>query len=171
MKTITGRAVRVGLVVTLGAAVAAFTAGGAFELVLDIYLLCLGGVVLLALVRATRAHTAPSAASQYERALAAMRATPPDPGELSLTRDLQLSTSSAFHLHARVRPVLREIAAHRLLARYGVELDAEAARARELVGASAWELVRPDRPPPRDRLSAGPPIGELRRVVEELEAI
>ncbi len=171
MKTITGRAVRVGLVVTLAAIVAAFTAGGAFELVLDVYLLCLGGVVMLALVRATRAQTAPSRVSPYERALAAMRAGPPDPGELSLTRDLQLSTSSAFHLHTRVRPLLREIAAHRLLVRYGVMLDGEAARARELVGASAWELVRPDRPPPRDRLSAGPPIGELRKVVEELEAI
>jgi hypothetical protein len=171
MKTITGRAVRVGLVVTLAAIVAAFTAGGAFELVLDVYLLCLGGVVMLALVRATRAQTAPNRASPYERALAAMRAGPPDPGELSLTRDLQLSTSSAFHLHARVRPLLREIAAHRLLVHYGVMLDAEAARARELVGASAWELVQPDRPPPRDRLSTGPTIGELRKVVEELEAI
>jgi hypothetical protein len=171
MKTITGRAVRVGLVVTLAAIVAAFTAGGAFELVLDVYLLSLGGVVMLALVRATRAQTPPYRASQYERALAAMRAGPPDPAELSLTRDLELSTSSAFHLHARVRPLLREIAAHRLLVRYGVMLDGEAARARELVGASAWELVRPDRPPPRDRLSAGPPIGELRKVVEQLEAI
>lgn len=171
MKTITGRAVRVGLVVTLGAVVAAFTAGGAFELVLDIYLLCLGGVVMLALVRATRAQTSASGTSQYERALAAMRAGPPDPAELSLTRDLELSTSSAFHLHARVRPLLREIAAHRLRARYGVMLDDEAARARELVGASAWELVRPDRPPPRDRLAAGPPIRALRTVVEELEAI
>ncbi len=171
MKTIKGRAVRVGLVVTLGAAVAAFAAGGAFELVLDIYLLSLGAVVLLALVRATREHTDPRGGSQYERALAAMRAAPPDPGELSLTRDLELSTSSAFHLHARVRPLFREIAAHRLLARYGVELDREAARARELVGVSAWELVRPDRPPPEDRLSAGPSIGELRKVVEQLEAI
>jgi hypothetical protein len=171
VKTITGRAVRVGLVVTLAAGVAAFSAGGAFELVLDVYLLCLGGVVMLALVRATQAQTAPARASQYERALAAMRAGPPEPGELSLTRDLELSTWSAFHLHTRVRPVLREIAAHRLLARYAVDLDGEAPRARELVGASAWELVRPDRPPPRDRLSAGPPLGELRRVVEELEAI
>jgi hypothetical protein len=66
---------------------------------------------------------------------------------------------------------LREVAAHRLRARYGVELDAEPARAHELVGAAAWELVRPDRPPPADRLSTGPTLGELRTVIDELEAI
>jgi hypothetical protein len=139
--------------------------------VLDVYLLCLGGVILLALVRTTRAHSPAARASPFDQALAAMRKAPPESGEPTLVRDLELSTYNAFHLHARVRPLLRDVAAHRLRARYGVELDAEPGRARELVGAAAWELVRPDRPPPDDRLAAGPRMGELAVVVDELEAI
>jgi hypothetical protein len=34
-----------------------------------------------------------------------------------------------------------------------------------------WELVRPDRPPPSNRHAGGIPPTELRRVVEELEAL
>ena len=70
-----------------------------------------------------------------------------------------------------MRPILRDIASHRLRSRYGIELDREPGRARELIGAQAWELVRPDRPPPDDRLGRGPNIAELARVVDELEAI
>jgi hypothetical protein len=55
--------------------------------------------------------------------------------------------------------------------RYGIDLDAEPGRARELVGASAWELVRPDRAAPRDRLAAGPPLSSMRDVVADLERI
>jgi hypothetical protein len=67
--------------------------------------------------------------------------------------------------------LLRDVAAHRLRSRYGVELEAEPARARELVGAAAWDVVRPDRPPPSDRMAAGPTVAELRVVVDELEAV
>jgi hypothetical protein len=168
---ITVRAVKVGLTVSAAAGIAALASSGGHAIVLDVYLLCIGGVLLLALVRATRVRSAWERASRFDAALAAMRRTPPDSGEPALVRDLELSTYSAFHLHARVRPVLRDIAAHRLRTRYGVELDSEPARARELVGAAVWELVQPDRPPPRDRLATGPTARELRIVVDELEAI
>src|SRR4029077_12149847 len=107
------------------------------------YLLALGGVLLLALVRLTRAKALAPRRSQLELALAEMRKGRPAHGKLGLVRDLELSFLSAMHLHVRLRPVLREIAAHRLLRQYGVDLEGEPARARELVGASAWELVRP----------------------------
>jgi hypothetical protein len=165
------RALRVGLTVSAVAGIVAVASSGAHALLLDVYLLCIGAVILLALVRATRAQAPPTRGSQLDRALAAMRRTPADSGEPALVRELELSTYNAFHLHARVCPVLREIAAHRLRARYGVELDAEAGRARELIGAHAWELVRPDRPAPSDRLARGPTIAELQLVVDELEAI
>jgi hypothetical protein len=171
MNRITARAVKVGLAVTAAAGVAAVASSGGHAIVLDVYLLCIGGVLLLAFVRATRARTSAARESQLDTALAAMLRPPAESGEPALVRDLELSTYSAFHLHARLRPVLREVAAHRLRARYGVELDAEPARARELVGTAAWELVRPERPPPADRLSTGPTVAELRTVVDELEAI
>jgi hypothetical protein len=67
--------------------------------------------------------------------------------------------------------VLREIAALRLRRRYGVELDREPGRARELVPSAAWEVVRPDRPPPQDRLASGPSLASLGQVVSELERL
>jgi hypothetical protein len=100
-----------------------------------------------------------------------METIPADLGELSLARDLELSTMSAFHLHVRLRPVLREIAAHRVRKRYGVELESEPERARELIGTAAWELVRPHRPPPTERLAHGPPLSHLREVIDELERV
>ena len=85
--------------------------------------------------------------------------------------DVQQSVASSFHLHMRLRPILREIAAHRLSMRFGVDLDREPERARELIGVEAWELVRPERPPPSDRLAPGPSASHLSKVVEELERI
>jgi hypothetical protein len=171
MNRIRARAVKVGLAVSAAAGIAAFASSGGHAIVLDVYLLCMGGVLLLALVRTTAARAPVPRGSRLDAALAAMRRAPADSGEPALARELELSMYNAFHLHARLRPVLREIAAHRLRSRYGVELDSEPGRARGLVGPAAWEVVRPDRPPPADRLGVGPQLHELRGVVDELEAI
>jgi hypothetical protein len=168
---IRARAVKWGLAVTAAAGIAALAGSGVNAIVLDVYLLCIGAVVLLALVRVTRASTVTPRTSAFAAALAAMRRSSPDSGELTLVRELELSTYNALHFHARLRPLLRDIAAHRLRARYGVELDAEAARARELVGREAWDVVRPDRPPPADRMAAGPTLAQLGDVVGELEVL
>jgi hypothetical protein len=168
---IRARAVKWGLAVTAAAGIAALAGSGVNAIVLDVYLLCIGAVVLLALVRVTRASAVAPRTSAFDAALAAMRRSPPESGELTLVRELELSTYNALHFHARLRPLLRNIAAHRLRARYGVELDAEAARARELVGKEAWDVVRPDRPPPHDRMAAGPTLAELGVVVDELEVL
>jgi hypothetical protein len=171
MNRIRARAVKWGLVVTAAAGIAAITSSGAHAIVLDVYLLCIGAVLLLALVRTTRAQTPAERGSHFDAALAAMRRAPAEPDEPLLVREVELSTYTAFHFYARLRPLLRDIAAHRLRSRYGVELDAEPARARELVGHGAWDVVRPDREPPADRLGKGPTVEELCVVVDELEAI
>ena len=171
MNRIVTRAVKVGLGVSVAVGIAAFATSGIRAILLDAYLLAMGGVLLLALVRTTRAKAPAGGGSGLDRALTMMRSSRPDSGDLALVRDIEFSTFSALHLHVRLRPVLREIAAHRLRTRYGVDLDAEPARARELVGASAWELVRPHRPPPSDRLASGPPLSHLREVVAELERV
>jgi hypothetical protein len=171
MSWIIARAVKLWLLISAGVGIAAFASPGLRTVLLDAYLVALGGVFLLALVRMTLATAPVVKVSEFDRALAAMRKSPPDADELDLARDLELSRLNAFHLHLRVRPLLREIAAHRLLRSYGIDLDAEPGRARELVGASAWELVRPDRPSPRDRLAPGPPLSSLRDVVADLENV
>jgi hypothetical protein len=172
MSWIARRAFKVGLVLTLAVGFAALAVSGARALLLDVYLLGVGGVLLLALVRATREGGPPTDASDFDRAVGEMsRRHPSDSGELTLVRDVKQSTRSAFHLHVRLRPILREIAAHRLWMRFGVDLDREQERARELIGANAWELVRPGRLPPSDRLARGPEPADLRVVVDELERI
>jgi hypothetical protein len=169
MTLIVLRALKVAVPVTIAAAIAALTSAGAHALVLDIYLLTMTGILLLALVRMTRALAPTVRTSQFDRALDRMRRGPPESGEPTLARDVALASTSALHFHIRLRPVLREVATHRLRVRYGVELDSEPARARELLGAAAWDAVRPDRPPPEDRLGPGPSTTDLREIVEELE--
>jgi hypothetical protein len=94
------------------------------------------------------------------------------PGMLGrLEQETALGVASSFDLHYRLRPRLRRLTADLLAARRGVSLDAAPERARELLGETTWELVRLDRPPPEDRLAAGLPINDFRRVVESLERL
>ncbi len=172
MSWIVRRALKLGLVFSAAIGFAALALSGLRDALLEIYLLGIGGVLLLALVRTTSDSGPASGASDFDRAVGDMsRRYPSDSGELSLVHDVQQSVASSFHLHTRLRPLLREIAAHRLSLRFGVDLDREHTRARGLIGGDAWELVRPERPPPSDRLAPGPPASHLSRVVEELERI
>jgi hypothetical protein len=172
MSWIVRRALKLGLIFSAAIGIAAFAFSGLRAALLEAYLLGIGGVSLLAFVRTTGEQGPATSASDFDRAVADMsRRYPSDSGELSLVHDVQQSVASTFHLHTRLRPILREIAAHRLSMRFGVDLDRDQERARELIGADAWELVRPGRPPPGDRLAAGPPASHLSKVVEELERI
>jgi hypothetical protein len=169
VRSVVTRAAKVAIVLTLALGIAAFVSSGLQTILLDVYLVAIGGVFLLALVRTTRVQAPVERISRFERAHAQMRRRPSDTDELALARDVELSSLSAFHLHVRLRPILQMIAAHRLSARYGVELESESSRARELVPAATWELVRPERPPPENRLAAGPSLSQFAVVVDELE--
>ncbi len=97
------------------------------------------------------------------------RATTPDLA--SLDRLLSLSVASAEDVHVRLRPLVTDLARQRLADHAGVRLDADPGAARALLGDEAWELVRPDRPPPADRRGRGLPPERLRAIVESLERI
>lgn len=153
---------------TLALLVARYFAPGRFELELDVYVLAIGGLALLEVVILTRE------AYPRERSSALASALERDPVELSrppeierLERELTLATATAFDLHARLRPTLREIATMRLASR-GLRLDEQG---EEALGEELWELVRPDRRPPADRHAPGIPPAALRRVVDRLEAL
>ena len=172
MNWIVHRAVKVGLVFSAAIGFAALAVSGLRDAFLEVYLLGIGAVLLLALVRTTSQTGSGTRESDFDRAVADMsRRHPPDSGELAMVNDVQQSVASSFHLHTRLRPTLGEIAAHRLSMRFGVDLHGEPDRARELIGVEAWDVVRPERPPPRDRLAPGPPASELGKVVEQLEGI
>lgn len=142
-------------------------APGRFALELDVFVLAVGGLALLELVVATRQAYPLEERSAIGAALEREPTEPFRPPELArLERELTLASVTAFDLHARLRPTLSEIARTRLAAR-GVRLE----NGEGLVGEELWELVRPDRPPPRDRYGAGLPPAALRRVIAELEAL
>jgi hypothetical protein len=90
-----------------------------------------------------------------------------------IERDLRVATSQAgaSHLHWALRPVLRELAAHFLLVRRGVDLDASPDEAHALLGDELWGLVRADRPEPRDRHGPGLRPQHLGPIVERLEGL
>jgi hypothetical protein len=136
------------------------------EVAADVYLLFLGGLILLGLVVLT-GRSGEKAESPFDAARRPRRRQPAVLPELDrLVRELSLGTQSAFDFHVRLRPVLREIADARLTARGRRLEDAEA-----LLGPEAWELVRPDRAPPTDRHAPGADPAAVRRFVDALERI
>ena len=78
-------------------------------------------------------------------------------------REVTLATASAYDLHYRLLPHLREIAQCRL------------ERAGKSPGPETlgrwWELLREDRPEPEDRFAPGIKQSELRALVADLERI
>ena len=136
------------------------------EVAVDVYLIFLGGLILVGLVVLT-GRSGEKTESPFDTARRPRRRPPAVLPELDrLGRELSLGTQSAFDFHVRLRPVLREIAETRLAAR-GRRLE----EAEELLGPDAWALVRPDRPSPTDRHAPGADPAAVRRFVDALEKI
>lgn len=76
----------------------------------------------------------------------------------------------AGDVHVVLRPLLTEIASERLLAR-GVDVEREPSRARDVLGDELWDVVRPDRPPPRDGLAETLTRDDLSALLDRMEAI
>jgi hypothetical protein len=145
---------------------------GRAELAIHIYLLVLASLALGFLVGVLRRSHPVAAASPFDLGLRAKSRDEHALPELArLEREVTLSTTTAFDLHFRLRPVLRRIAARMLASRRGVDLERSPATAHALLGEELWELVRPDREPPRDRAAPGVELGSLRAMVDALEAL
>ena len=171
MNEIGRQALKRGLIVSVVIGAAAFLSSGLRSILVDTYLFAIGGVLLLALVRAARAKAPADRSSEFDAAAAKLRLAPADTGALALAHELDQSIASEFHLHIRLRPLLREIASSRLRLHHGVDLVEDPRRASELIGVHAWELVDERRPPPQDRLAQGPSLAYLRDVIDDLERL
>ena len=137
-------------------------------LALDLFLLLIAAGAVFALVRAL-SETTPCAPVMRQGRRVRM---PQRLAELDRTeRAVLLSASTAFDVHYRLRPILREIAAQRLATRRGLSLDSDTDASRAVVGDATWELVRPDREPPHLRYDPGITAPVLREVVGSLERI
>jgi len=127
-------------------------------LVVRVFLLVAGGLALEALVRAL------AVAEPLRRRERRSRGRRERPEDLARLEDqVALAAANAADLHYRLRPVLREIAEERAAAR-GIVLD-------ERTAGEAWELVRPDREPPREGAARGLPLAQLARVVDAVEQV
>jgi hypothetical protein len=137
---------------------------------LDVFVLFLGACALLALARLTSENEQREPSPFDEPA-----AKPPRPERLPelarIEREVVLSTGSEFDQQVRLRPLLRDIAEHRLWSRRGVVLEESPVRAEELLGAEVWELVRPGPPAADRRYWSAVELGELTRLVDRLEGV
>ena len=84
MSWIVRRAVGMGMLVSLGAGIALIFTAGNRAAVIDIYLLVIGGIVLLGLVRVARVLRRRTPASSFEAAVARARALPASPETIRL---------------------------------------------------------------------------------------
>jgi hypothetical protein len=114
----------------------------------------------------------PTSSGSFERALRTRRSRPPRLRELErIEHDLVQGAANPLDLHRRLRPLLRQIAAHRLASRHGVTLDGGEGHAHRLLGDDAWELLRPDRTLPDERAGTRLGMHEIEAIVARLERL
>jgi hypothetical protein len=134
---------------------------GARGVTLHAYVFVIGGLLMLGVVAAAGDAVPRRRRSALEAALSGeSRREKRLPEVEKLEREVTLATASAFDLHFRLLPQLREIAQARL------------ERAGRTSGPETlgrwWELLRPDRPAPEDRFEKGISQAELRALVDDL---
>jgi hypothetical protein len=172
MKRLLSGAALMTMLATLAYVVARLAAPGRRALWLDVYLLVLGAIAVFAAVLATRQAFPLDNRSLLAAALEREPREPLRPQELErLEREVTLGTSTAFDLHYRLRPILREVAEQRLADRRGLRLDRGGREVEAALGEELWELVRPDRKPPKERYARGLAPEAVRQAVERLESL
>jgi hypothetical protein len=143
---------------------------GHWELAIHLWLL-----VLLALAGAACLHALRNTVPRLPSVFDTPGQTTPTPHRLPelerVEREVTLAAASAYDVHFRLRPTLRDTAATLLTARRGVSLDRQPERACELLGEETWELVRADRAPPADPRGPGLDRAPLERVLTSLESL
>lgn len=93
--------------------------------------------------------------------------TPARPADLVRVEHDVAARQAAVEVHARLRPLLAEIAMIRLDRRRRLS----PAEAQALLGDELWELVRPDRGWPTDPSGPGLSLEQLARMTERLEQL
>jgi hypothetical protein len=176
LRTTTLRAAITAALCTTGFVLAVGVRAPRTDLAVRWYAAALAGCVLATLVRALDVQTRDRdrGAPGFEELAHGDRSrnTGTPAGLVSLELAVRFGSSSAGDYHIRLHPVLADLARRRLADR-GVRLDLPAHRARAVavLGEQAYELVRPDLPPPDERFDPGPSpkaLEELTTLLEQL---
>jgi hypothetical protein len=133
------------------------------EIALRSYVFVVGGLLMLAIVAAAGDAVPRRRRSELDLALSRADAGPDRrlPELEKLEREVTLAAATAFDLHQRLLPQLREIAQARL--------ERSGRQASEETLGRWWELLRPDREAPEDRFGPGITQAQLRELVADLE--
>ena len=137
----------------------------------QIFVIIVGALVIRLLVQAVQVATSAPGPFPFDQALhqplepEIPRAREPD----RIAFEVGAATHRALELHHAFRRRLRRLAADRLAAEHGVDLDADRDAARSLLGAEAWDLLRPDHEPPEDRFGPGMPVEDVTKIVTAVE--
>ncbi len=143
---------------------------GRVGLVVRIYALVVCAAALaLALTALRRAYPPETPLRESSTASPARRQPPSSLGRIE--HEAALGVVGSFDLHYRFVPRLRSTTSGLLAARRRISLDAQPEAARDALGEETWELVRPGRPAPEDRLARGISPEGLGRVVDSLERL
>lgn len=171
MRRVVLRSVEVALLPVIGLVAALSLAPERASLEVHVFLLVLLGVTLLVVVGSIR-RTQPRRPSGFDASLRTRVPEPERPASLvRLERELTMAGHSSFDTHYRLRPTLVELASALLASRRGIDLERDPAAAHTAVGDDVWELIRPGRPTPPDRLGRGIDPSTLERVVTALEGL
>ncbi len=163
-------AVRILVLPTFAVGAVVLFAPGRAGLAVRFYALVLAATAVTLILLALRRAFPPERPLRDTRRTATARRRPP----ASLDRielEAALGVAGSFDLHFHFVPRLRSIAAGLLASRRRISLETEPDAAHAVLGDAAWELVRPDRAAPEDRLSRGISPRELEQVVAALEAV
>jgi hypothetical protein len=141
------------------------------DLVRDGYLVFAAGLLSLAAARiAAGAFPAPRDVVRRVVRQPARRYAAPE-SLTALDDVVALAQADQYDLHFRLRPILVDIADAGLTAGHGADLGGRSARARSLLTAQTWELVRPERPRPERSARRGIETSSLAAILDELERI
>jgi uncharacterized membrane protein len=150
------------VVVSIGAIYAALAQPGIRNVTLHGYVLVVGALVMLGVVAAAGDAVPKRHRSELDRALGEAVRNDKQLHEVArMEREVTLGAATAYDLHVRLLPELRQIAQARL-ERTGRGLSPETL-------GRWWELLRPDRPAPENRHGPGISQAELRALVSDLE--
>ena len=137
----------------------------------QIFVIIVGALVIRLLVQAVQVATSAPGPFPFDQALhqPPEREIPPAREPDRIAFEVGAATHRALELHHAFRRRLRRLAADRLAAEHGVDLDADRDAARSLLGAEAWDLLRPDHESPEDRFGPGMPIEDVTKIVSAVE--
>src|SRR5437763_10078375 len=167
-----GRLARTALVALILLAVLLSTSRISTARALAIWVVLVTAFVLVALVRHSREYGGREPASRFEQARRRRKPPARQPEELlRMDRELVLGSADADHAQRRLLPLLRSVAAARIAARHGFELERRPEASRELLGEDVWELLRPDRPEAEDRHGPGVPHKRIVAVIDRVESL